>query len=183
MTLDSLVEEIRRRGAEEARTIADEESAALGAIARDRDARIEEMRRASAAAGAAEIARERAQRLAAAKLESRKKLYEARERRLVRSVAATRELLADFTRTPAYAGVLARMLDAAADELGKTVKVMGRAEDASLLAKVAGKSFDPTPVPIVGGLVARTPSGDRQLNLSFDELLRLREDRVRELLA
>jgi hypothetical protein len=33
------------------------------------------------------------------------------------------------------------------------------------------------------GLLAETLDGDRQLNLSFDELLRLREDRVRELLA
>jgi len=32
-------------------------------------------------------------------------------------------------------------------------------------------------------LIAETPDGSRRLNLSFDELLRLREDRVRELLA
>lgn len=183
MTLDSLVEEIRRRGAEEAQAIADEEARTVASIARERDARIDELRRASAATSALETSRERAQRLAAAKLESRKKLYEARERRLVRSVASTRAILSDFTKSPSYPAVLERMLDAATDQLGKTVKVMGRAEDAGLLGKVAGKAFDPTPVPIVGGLVARTPNGDRQLNLSFDELLRLREDRVRELFA
>jgi hypothetical protein len=31
--------------------------------------------------------------------------------------------------------------------------------------------------------VAETPDGSRRLNLSFDELLRLHEDRVRELLS
>ncbi|MGP8076580.1 MAG: hypothetical protein ACLP8Y_07620 [Thermoplasmata archaeon] len=69
------------------------------------------------------------------------------------------------------------------DSLGKQLRISGRAEDAALLQKVAGKSFDPTPQSIVGGLVAETPDGSRRLNLSFDELLRLREDRVREILA
>ena len=74
------------------------------------------------------------------------------------------------------------MVAAATDELGKGVRIRGRSEDAALLQKVAGKAFDPAPVPIVGGLIAATANGDRRLNLSFDELLRMREDRVRELL-
>ena len=36
--------------------------------------------------------------------------------------------------------------------------------------------------PILGGLVASTPDGHRRLDLSLDELLRLREGEVRELL-
>ena len=47
----------------------------------------------------------------------------------------------------------------------------------------AGKGFDDTPAPILGGLIAVTSDGSRRLNLSFDELLRLREDQVRTLLA
>lgn len=183
MTLESLVEEIRRRGAADVAAIEEEERTAVAAVAADGA-----QRRAAVAADAAratdlEIARERAQRLAGAKLEARKALYEARERRLARSVEATRGLLADFTRSPAYATVLQRMYAAATDELGKTARIRGRAEDAPTLQKLAGKAFDAAPVAIVGGLLAATPNGDRRLNLSFDELLRMREDRVRELLA
>ena len=75
------------------------------------------------------------------------------------------------------------LMTVATDSLGKQLKISGRAEDAALLAKVAGKCFDPAPLPIVGGLIAETPDGSRRLKLSFDELLRLREDRVREILA
>ncbi|MGI0130371.1 MAG: hypothetical protein ACREEC_09520, partial [Thermoplasmata archaeon] len=67
--------------------------------------------------------------------------------------------------------------------LGRPIRISGRADDAAVLAKVAGKAFDPTPQPILGGLVAETADRSRRLNLSFDELLRLREDEVRELLA
>jgi vacuolar-type H+-ATPase subunit E/Vma4 len=75
------------------------------------------------------------------------------------------------------------MVAVATDSLGKQVRVSGRSEDAALLAKVGGNGFDPTPQAILGGLIAETPDGSRRLNLSFDELLRLREDRVREILA
>jgi vacuolar-type H+-ATPase subunit E/Vma4 len=183
MSLESLVEEIRRRGEADVAAAQAEERAAAESIARDRDARVAHLTAESEKATQADVARERTQRLAGAKLEARKKLYEAREHRLEASVDATRKLLADLTESSDYPAVLKRMFATAQESLGKPVRVRGRAEDASLLQKVAGKSFDPTPAPIVGGLVAETADGARRLNLSFDELLRLREDRVRELLA
>jgi len=183
MSLESLVEEIRRRGEADVQAAEAEERAAAEKLGKERDDRIAQLRAESAQATAVEIARERAQRLAGAKLESRKKLYEARERRLARSVTATRQILADFTESDDYPGVLKRMCQVATEELGKQLRIGGRAEDAGVLQKVAGKAFDPTPFPILGGLVAQTADGRRRLNLSFDELLRLREDRVRDLLA
>lgn len=183
MSLESLVEEIRRRGEADVRAAQTEEQAGAEKFARERESRIAHLRAESAQATTVEIARERAQRLAGAKLEARKRLYEARERRLARSVVATRQILAEFTEADEYPSVLKRMFQVATEELGKQLRVSGRAEDADVLQRVAGKSFDPTPAPILGGLVAQTADGHRRLNLSFDELLRLREDRVRDLLA
>jgi vacuolar-type H+-ATPase subunit E/Vma4 len=183
MSLDTLVEEIRSKGETELKTILAAQVAEAKKIAEERDRRIREIREQSGKATEAEIVRERAQRIAAAKLQARKMLYEARERRLEEALGETRTMLAEFTSSPDYPGVLKRMVDAATDALGKQVRVSGRAEDAARLQKVAGKSFDPTPKPILGGLVAETVDGNRRLNLSFDELLRLREDKVRELLA
>jgi vacuolar-type H+-ATPase subunit E/Vma4 len=183
MTLDSLVEEIRRKGEAELQSIVEHQAAETARIVGERDAKVEEIRSQAARATELEVQRERAQRIAAAKLRSRKQLYEAREQRLESAIGETRDLLRNFTSSSAYPGVLRRMWTVANEELGKPVRVSGRAEDAGLLSKVAGKSFDPTPQPILGGLIAETPDGTRRLNLSFDELLRLREDRVRELLA
>lgn len=183
MSLESLVDEIRQHAEAELKATIDQQKSEGVRILSDRDRRVAEIRAASQRASEREVAQERAQRLAAAKLQSRKLLYEAREKRLEEGLGETRALLADYTASPAYPAVLKRMVEVANASLGRALRVSGRAEDATVLAKVAGKAFDPTPQPILGGLVAETTDRSRRLNLSFDELLRLREDAVRELLA
>jgi len=183
MSLESLVEEIRQHAEAELKATTDRQTAESERIRGDRDRRIAEIRTASQRATEAEVARERAQRVAAAKLRARKMLYEAREQRLAGGLKETRTLLQGYTSSPGYPSVLRRMVEVANDSLGRQLRITGRAEDASVLAKVAGKAFDPAPQPILGGLIAETTDQSRRLNLSFDELLRLREDEVRELLA
>ena len=183
MTLEDLIEEIRRRGESDlAKVVAERDASALE-ITTERDRRLAEIRTESDRGAAADVARERTQRIAAAKLQSRKLVYEAREARLTHAIEETRTLLQDYTRSSEYPNVLKRMVDEASATLGPKIRVSGRSEDASLLQKAAGKNFDPRPQRILGGLLAETPDGSRRLNLSFDELLRLNEDRVRELLA
>jgi len=183
MSLETLVEEIRQRAEAELRATVEGQKVEETRIAHDRDQRIAEIRATSQRATDAEVARERAQRVAAAKLQARKMLYEAREQRLEDGLRETRGLLSAQTTTPGYPAVLKRMVEVANDALGRQLRISGRTADAAVLAKVAGKAFDPTPQPILGGLIATTTDGSRRLNLSFDELLRLREDQVRELLA
>lgn len=183
MTLDRLVAEIEARGKEE---LAREEARAAAERAQhlaERERRVALVRAELDAGAKADEARERAQRVAAAKLQARKLLYEAREARMATSLAATRRLLADLTRSDAYRDLVKRMVVAAQAQLGKDAKISGRAEDATLLRSVAGRAFAPTAQPVVGGIVAETPDGSRRLNLTFDELLRLREDKVRDLLS
>jgi len=183
MSLESLVEEIRQHAEAELRATIEQQKAEGIRIVADRDRRIAELRAAAQRATEAEAARERAQRIAAAKLQARKLLYEAREQRLEQGLRETRQLLADYTASPGYPAVLKRMVEVATATLGRQLRISGRAEDAALLAKAAGKAFDAAPQPILGGLIAETTDKSRRLNLSFDELLRLREDEVRELLA
>jgi V/A-type H+/Na+-transporting ATPase subunit E len=183
MSLESLVAEIRTRGEAEIQGIEKARADAAARITAERDAEIAALRTDAARRAEVEAARDRAQRIAAAKLKARKLLYEAREARLTAALAETRELLRAYAESDAYVTTLKRMVDTATGSLGKQVRVMGRAADASKLAKVAGKSVDSTALPILGGVVAETVDGSRRLNLSFDELLRLHEDRVRELLS
>jgi V/A-type H+/Na+-transporting ATPase subunit E len=183
MTLERLIAEIRAHGereladetqkfeAEKARLLAERERKAA-AIQSDFRSRAE-----------GESRREKAQRVAGARMQARKLEYEAQERAMNASLEAVRNLLRQFTATDEYPEVLRRMYSVATDELGKDLRVTGRSEDATLLRPIAGRSFDPAPAPILGGLIAETADGERRLTLSLDELLRLREDRVRALLA
>lgn len=183
MSLESLVDEIRARGESELRSVAEQRARDEASIAASRDGRVEELRREATRMLETEVARLQAQRLAAARLSARKLLYAAREERLARALDQTRALLSAFTSEAEYAEVLRRMHAAASQSLGSSLRIFGRSEDAALLRRLAGRSFDATPRAILGGLVAETPDGRRRLDLSFDELLRLRGDKVRELLA
>jgi len=140
MGLETLVAEIRSRGEAELKAVEEARDTEAASIAADRDAKIRAVREATQHAAELEVARERSQRIAGAKLKARKLLYEAREARLEASLTATRALLADYTRSDAYPAVLKRMVDAATDTLGKSVKVRGRGEDAAGTAE-EGSSF------------------------------------------
>lgn len=183
MSLEALVLEIRARTEAELRKIEEERSGELARIASERDRRIAATRTEQERQGVLEAGRVRAQVLAAAAVNARKTVYEARERRMQAGLLAGRTVLRDYVDSDEYSEVLRRMALEVTERLGKQVRISGRAEDAARLSKVAGKAFDPTPRPILGGLVAETSDGSRRLDLSFDELLRLREPRVRELFA
>lgn len=183
MSLERLVEEIRARANVDVGAAVERQKTEIDRIATERDRALEALGAETERATAAEIGRERAQRIAAARLTARQLLYEARSERMNEALEETRRILSDYTSDPAYPRVLSRMVDLAHETLGPKLKFTGRAEDASRLKNVAGSEFDPAPAPIVGGLLASTADGSRRLNLSFDELLRLRGDRVRELLA
>ncbi|MCI4366656.1 MAG: hypothetical protein L3K08_02770, partial [Thermoplasmata archaeon] len=182
-SLERLVEEIRQRAEEELRAERAKAESEIAKVAVDRDRRIAEIRDESRRMAETESNRERTQRIASARLAARKLSYEAQERQMTDALAQSRGLLRAYTQEPEYPAVLKRMYALATDQLGKGVRVYGRAEDASALKSVAGKNFDDRVAPILGGLIAETSDGDRRLNLSFDELLRLREDRLRDLLS
>ncbi|HEV2428579.1 MAG TPA: hypothetical protein VGV64_01875 [Thermoplasmata archaeon] len=181
MSLERLVEEVRRRSeseleaaragfTEEARRLLEKREAELKAIDREAERLT-----------ALESARIRSQETARAKVTARKLVFEARQRAAVRSLEDARRRLADFTESEAYETLLERLYDYALDRLGKPLKVSGRAEDAARLRSIAGRGFLAEPVAIDGGLVAESSDGSRRLDLSFGELLRRREDRLLDL--
>lgn len=183
MTLERLVAEIQARADRELSEARTKHAEATSRVGAERDRKIAELREQAARQTTEEIRRDRSRRIAGARMAARKVEYEARERALAGSLTGARKLLAEFPRSPEYPEVLRRMHAFAVSALGKDVRISGRPEDAAILQKIAGKGFQREPMPILGGLVAETPDGARRLSLSFDELLRLREGRLRQILA
>jgi V/A-type H+-transporting ATPase subunit E len=183
MALDRLIAEIEARGQaeldREKKRLDDERER----VTAETDARVGKIREEARRGAQTQAARERAQKIASAKLQARKLEYEAREQQLGKSLDASKRILREYASGPEYAALLKRMWTYATDRLGGDARVSGRPEDASALKSLAGKRFDPTPRPVLGGLVAESADGNRRLNLTFDELLRLREERIRALLA
>jgi vacuolar-type H+-ATPase subunit E/Vma4 len=182
MSLERLVAEIESRAQQEiaAEQVRFEKEKA--AIVADRTRRIEALRADTLRRATQEAARERTRRIAGARLEAKKMGYEFQESRTQALLEAVKRQLADYTKSPEYPKLLKRMYAAATSRLGKDLKIRGRSEDAKLLRTVAGAGYGDTPLPITGGFVAETSDGSRRLNLTFDELLRLREDELRSIL-
>ncbi len=176
MSLDRLVEEVRARSraevkAEKARTLE-----ASRQVVAERDAELRRLAEEAASAVAAEAGRIRSAEVAKARGEGRKLVFEARKRTADRAIADARERLEAYTGSKEYADLLERLYEHAVARLGKPVRLLGRPEDAALLKGLQGKGSAPGTAPILGGLIAESADGNRRLDLSFDELLRRRED-------
>ena len=183
MTLERLIAEIQSRADEQIAEATRQHDAERSRLVADRERRAGQIAQELGHQADLEARREHAQRIAGARMAARKLEYESRERALGTSLEAVRAMLVDFTGSDEYDELLRRMYDYALGALGRDARISGRAEDAARLKRLAGRAFQPTPQPILGGLLAETSDGARRLTLSFDELLRLREDRLRELLA
>lgn len=182
MSLERLVAEIESRAQEQ---IAQEQARFAkdqAAIQADRSRRIGALRSDILSRAGQEAARERTRRVAGARLEAKKLGYDFQEARTQGLLEAVKGQLAKYTGSPDYPKLLRRMYSVAASRLGKELKVRGRVEDAKVLRSIAGTGYDDRALAVSGGFVAETVDGSRRLNLTFDELLRLREDELRSLL-
>ena len=182
MTLERLLSEIELRARSELEAEERRAAGAASKILEDSERSASQLKAESERATQAEAGRLRSQVLASAKLQARRMEYEAREQRLSSALGDVRRILAEYTQSAEYPALLKRLYAHAVERLGKGIKIAGRSEDATLLKAVAGRSVLVQPIPILGGIVAQTPDGTRRLSLTFDELLRMRDDALRELL-
>jgi vacuolar-type H+-ATPase subunit E/Vma4 len=184
MTLEALLQETQSRGEAELKELQDRTRAEIEKLRAETAKEVEEIRARSTRKGEAEAARERARELASAELRAKRVLFEAKELRIRGALEDLRARLASYTRTPEYPKLLSSMVDLATATLGPSIRIRVREEDVPRLPARAQALVDrKAPLSVIGGLVAETPDGARAMNMTFEELLRLREDRLREILS
>ena len=116
--------------------------------------------------------------LGAAKLQAKKTMFDAIETLLENNISLLKEELANYAGSSAYKELLSKMAAYATKRLGGKVVVVCREEDAAVLkaagAKVASSDLNP-----IGGFKAENSDRTLELDLTFGEILRSREDDVR----
>lgn len=122
--------------------------------------------------------RERIRILGAAKLQSKKMVFDATEQMLESNIGALRQVLADLASSKEYPELLARMAAYASKRLGGNVIVRSRPSDAAAFKKL-GVKVGSSNLESMGGFKATNADGTLELDLTFEELLRNREDEVR----
>ena len=114
----------------------------------------------------------------AAKLKSKKMVFDATEKMLEANVEALRQALADFASSKDYQEMLPKMVAYASMRLGGSIGVMSRPADAAAMKKLGVKLVS-SDVESIGGFKASNRDDTLELDLTFEELLRSREDTAR----
>ncbi len=122
--------------------------------------------------------RERIRINGAAKLQSKKMIFDATEKMLENNVAALKQSLTDIAGTKEYSALLSKMLAYASKRLGGSITIRSRPADTSVLKKLGAK-VSSSNLESMGGFKATSSDGTLELDLTFEELLRNREDDAR----
>jgi len=177
-TLLEEVEEKRKKTIELLETEYSEKKAEVEKKAAEQRAYIQDSSKREAEAAAQ---RERVRVGGAARLQAKKMMFDATEKMLETNVSALKHVLATYARSDDYHKMLSKMVAYANKRLGGRITVSCRPADAAALkglgAHVASSDLEST-----GGFKATSSDGTLELDLTFEELLRVREEAARALI-
>jgi vacuolar-type H+-ATPase subunit E/Vma4 len=124
------------------------------------------------------VKKERDQLLSAARLRAKRILYEANEAMVEAGLEKAREVLKEYSGSESYPRLLVRFINQAKSKLGKNFSVRCRKEDRKFFAG-EGIELEGPNLETMGGAIFTSGDGKLELNLTFEELLRIHEDELR----
>ncbi len=122
--------------------------------------------------------RERIRIEGAAKLQSKKMAFDATEKMLESNIAALKQMIGDLSASKEYSEMLSKMTAYATKRLGGNIAVRCRSSDLPMMKKL-GVKVASSDLESAGGFKATSADGTLELDLTFEELLRNREEEVR----
>ncbi|MGA2874077.1 MAG: V-type ATP synthase subunit E [Nitrososphaerales archaeon] len=114
----------------------------------------------------------------ASKLQAKKLVFDATEKMLENNLTTLRQALLDYAGSKEYSALLTRLVAYASKRLGGEINVVCRQADAIALKK-AGVEVASSNLNSIGGFKAERKDGTLELDLTFEEILRGREEEVR----
>jgi len=121
--------------------------------------------------------REASRIVEAGKLEAKKILFDAINKNLVSTLDVIKQDLSNYTKTLEYKKVLQKMVETSKKRLDKKMLVHCREEDKSVFNS---EDIDiGSSIQTLGGIIAENNDGKKELDLTFEELLRTHEDEIK----
>ncbi len=117
----------------------------------------------------------------AAKLTAKKILFEAINANMESTFDIIKQEMKNNVQNPEYKNLLKKMINFTKNTLGSDIIIHCRTDDNSIIKElnvpISGSSIN-----TLGGILSENKEGTRELDLTFEELLRTREDDVRSFL-
>ncbi|MGI0068800.1 MAG: V-type ATP synthase subunit E [Nitrosopumilaceae archaeon] len=125
--------------------------------------------------------REFARIIEAGKLQAKKIMFDAINANMHSAFNVIKQEIETYTKSTQYKKALETMVNSAKKKLGQNIIVHCRDEDKSSLKDLGitiGKS-----IKTLGGIVVENKEGTKELDLTFEELLRTNEDKIKSFLS
>jgi V/A-type H+-transporting ATPase subunit E len=177
MSIDKFVAEIEGRKRSELESLDIRLAEEKTAINIKKDNAIKEMEDYFSNEARLKSEREAARIVEAARLQAKKILFEAINLNLNSALEVIKEKLRNYANSSEYKVALQKMIVTAEKNLGPKIRVLCREKDRSVLAEM-GVTVIKT-IQTIGGVIAENENGTKELDLTFEELLRIHEDEVK----
>lgn len=178
--LDTLILEIEKRKKNEINHLETALAKAKEEIGQAKETNIKELQDHYLNEAKTKSNREAARIVESAKLKAKKILFEAINANMDTTFKTINNEMKTFAQKPEYRETLQRMVSYSKNTLGPDIVIHCRESDRSVLGAMnvpIGSSID-----TLGGIVAEDKEGKKELDLTFEELLRTSEDKVKSFL-
>jgi vacuolar-type H+-ATPase subunit E/Vma4 len=177
MSIETFVHEIESRKKKDIESLDSELAKKKAATQSSKNTSIRELQERYANEAKTKSEREKARIVEAGRLQAKKILFDAINANLDSTFNVIKEELKNYTKTPQYKKVLETMINSAKKRLDQKITVRCREEDRTIL-----KNMDVTigsSIQTLGGIIAENKNGTKELDLTFEELLRTHEDEIK----
>ena len=181
MSIETFIQEIENRKRKELDGLEKDLSEKKSKLLSEMNHTLKEIQERFSAEAKIKSEREQARIIEASKLQAKKIMFDAINANMQSAFAVIQQEIENYTKSPQYKKALETMVSNSKKKLGQNIVVHCREEDKSIL-KELGVTTSKS-VKTLGGIIAENKEGTRELDLTFEELLRTNEDQVKSFLS
>jgi vacuolar-type H+-ATPase subunit E/Vma4 len=181
MSIETFIQEIESRKRKEIASLEKDLQDSKSRLEAEMNHTIKEIQERFANEARVKSEREQARIIEASKLQAKKIMFDTINANMQSAFAVIYKEIETYTKSTQYKKSLETMINNSKKKLGQNIIVHCREEDKSILKELGistGKS-----IKTLGGIIAENKEGTRELDLTFEELLRTNEDQVKSFLS
>jgi len=181
LSVETFLREIENRKRRELEALDRELAEKNEAFLAERNTKVQELQERYKREAHLKSGREYTRIVEAARLQAKRIIFEAMDANLDSALGVIRQELKNYTKNSQYKKTLGEMVNVARKRLGQDVQVHCREEDRQIL-KDLRVTVSNKPIQTLGGIIVENKEGTMELDLTFEELLRTRDEEVRAIL-
>ncbi len=177
MSIETFLLEIENRKKRDLENLNKELDEKGTTIQNQRDTQIKEIQERFANEAKLKSEREFARIIESARLQAKKIIFDAINANMESTFNVIKQEIKNYAKSPEYKKTLKTMVNTSKKKLDQNITIRYREEDRTVL-KEMGVTIGSS-IQTLGGIIAENKDGTKELDLTFEELLRTHEDKVK----